>query len=169
MQYCLRRQYQYLHAHTIPIPKDTPNRILIMKGVLLMQTVPIPIQTLNTSTNTQNDMAHADSTVQCCLCRQVIVLSCPTKNWETSESASNIRFFHQISFMFQTSCAIMFHPCFILRPETDHYVRRIGCPRAEWVPNLLTWAQKIVGWTQHLEEKTADPKLWKLIVNNKFK
>ena len=56
-----------------------------------------------------------------------------------------------------------------LRPETDHFIRRVGRPRTEWVPKLLAEARNLVGGSQHLEQKAADPKLWKQIVKQNFK
>ena len=44
-----------------------------------------------------------------------------------------------------------------LLPATARYVRRVGRPRREWVPSVLTEAYRICGDSSRLQQLVMDP------------
>ena len=51
-----------------------------------------------------------------------------------------------------------------LTPATCRYVRRVGLPRKEWVPTVLSEACRIVSPQPHLKIQTANELAWKRFV-----
>ena len=56
----------------------------------------------------------------------------------------------------------------VLTPATSRYVRVVGHPRKEWVPELLPHAIRIAGGAQNLKASVQDPMHWKRLVQNTF-
>ena len=54
-----------------------------------------------------------------------------------------------------------------LEPATNRYVRRVGRPRLEWVPQVLREAYRIAGGVQQFSEQVQAPESWKHIVGKK--
>ena len=53
-----------------------------------------------------------------------------------------------------------------LTPATSRYIRVVGHPRKEWVPELLPHAVRVAGGEQNLKAVVQDPMYWKRIVQN---
>ena len=53
-----------------------------------------------------------------------------------------------------------------LTPATSRYIRNVGRPRKEWVPELLPHAVRMAGSEQNLKALVQDPIRWKRIVQN---
>ena len=53
-----------------------------------------------------------------------------------------------------------------LTPATSRYVRVVGHPRKEWIPELLPHAVRIAGGEQNLQNSVQDPMHWKKMVRN---
>ena len=51
-----------------------------------------------------------------------------------------------------------------LTPATSRYIRVVGHPRKEWVPELLPHALRIAGGEQNLRNAVQDPMHWKSLV-----
>ena len=48
-----------------------------------------------------------------------------------------------------------------LLPATSRYVRRVGRPRREWIPSVLTEAYRICGGSSRLDQLAMNPYHWK--------
>ena len=53
-----------------------------------------------------------------------------------------------------------------LTPATSRYIRVVGHPRKEWVPELLPHALRIAGGEQNLRVSVQDPMHWKSLAQN---
>jgi hypothetical protein len=53
-----------------------------------------------------------------------------------------------------------------LTPATSRYIRVVGHPRKEWVPELIPHAVRIAGGAQNLRISVQDPMHWKKTVQN---
>ena len=54
------------------------------------------------------------------------------------------------------------------QPATARYVRRVGRPRKEWIPQLMPEAYRIAGGMQQLEVAVMDSVRWKSLVRSAF-
>ena len=51
-----------------------------------------------------------------------------------------------------------------LEPATNRYVRRVGRPRMEWVPQVLREAARLTGGMTEFEQKVQEQSVWKDVV-----
>ena len=48
-----------------------------------------------------------------------------------------------------------------LEPATNRYVRRVGCPRLEWVPQVMREAYSIAGGAREFLQQVLTPEVWR--------
>ena len=61
--------------------------------------------------------------------------------------------------------------CFIpgsLRPATDQYVRRVGRPKKEWVPEVMANAMRFFSSSEELQQAAPNKFVWSGLLNSKF-
>jgi hypothetical protein len=51
-----------------------------------------------------------------------------------------------------------------LEPATNRYVRRVGRPRLEWVPQLLREGYRLAGGMAQFEQKVQNEWSWRSLV-----